>query len=166
MGGIVKGVSNNLLLGILFRRGPPNRLKIGTFFQKTNTFHHANVQHDNISAHLSLTSPPSDTLAPQNDPYYTPNSVSLSKIRNAILLRPTCVRILLRKNMRIRRKRFGNLSILDLFVLFFRVALLRNFHERTIDDGPLFALKPFASRTSLKRSNTTRSSPRSLSCSP
>ena len=30
---------------------------------------------------------------------------------------------------------------------------------------PLFALKPFASRTSLKRSNTARSSLRSLSCS-
>ena len=33
--------------------------------------------------------------------------------------------------------------LLDLFGLFFRVALFRNFHERTIDDGSSIHLKTF-----------------------
>ena len=54
--------------------------KIGTFSPKTSTFHHANAQNGNISAHPPLISPLSDTSNSQSDTYYRPNSARLSKI--------------------------------------------------------------------------------------
>ena len=41
-------------------------MKIGSFSQKTSTLHHANAQNGNISAHLPLISPHSDTANSQN----------------------------------------------------------------------------------------------------
>src|SRR5215469_9202017 len=57
------------------------------------------------------------------------------------LLRPASIEVFLGKNMRIGRNPLRYFTILDLFVLFFRVALSRNLGKRAIGNRAALHLK-------------------------
>ena len=60
--------------------------------------------------------------------------IFVTKVRNVVFRFPASIGIFLRKNMRIRRKRGGNLAALDLFILRFCITLFRHFDDSPIDD--------------------------------